>query len=219
MEILDAKFQWDHHKISFFYNVKSYVDFKILVGDLFKHYKICIWMSAVNPASVVNLAGMQIKPSSAIFPGCYPSVLGQVVQKLALCLDRFSALDQLVRLHVTHPTDHPNTPSSSRAPMGGKEGAIKKSKAKYLRVYIYYNAAGESSESPYVKLSSLTTQQATNLRGQYDDAVAAGIPPPVKKLKLTDTYKISSASPKAPVRNVRTPILYPLRDQNWLRAI
>ncbi|KAJ4360606.1 uncharacterized protein N0V89_001172 [Didymosphaeria variabile] len=69
MEILDAEFQWDHHKISFFYYAESYVDFKILVTDLFKHYKIRIWMSAVNPASVVNPAGMQIKPPSAIGPG------------------------------------------------------------------------------------------------------------------------------------------------------
>ncbi|KAF1969566.1 PSP1-domain-containing protein [Bimuria novae-zelandiae CBS 107.79] len=69
MEILDAEFQWDHHKISFFYYAEAYVDFKVLVTDLFKHYKIRIWMSAVNPASVVNPAGMQIKPPSAIGPG------------------------------------------------------------------------------------------------------------------------------------------------------
>ncbi|KAJ4295189.1 hypothetical protein N0V90_007199 [Kalmusia sp. IMI 367209] len=69
MEILDAEFQWDHHKISFFYYAEAYVDFKVLVTDLFKHYKIRIWMSAVNPASVVNPAGMQIKPPSGIGPG------------------------------------------------------------------------------------------------------------------------------------------------------
>lgn len=69
MEILDAEFQWDHHKISFFYYAEAYVDFKVLVTDLFKHYKIRIWMSAVNPASVVNPAGVAIKPPSAIGPG------------------------------------------------------------------------------------------------------------------------------------------------------
>jgi hypothetical protein len=37
---------------------------------LFKQYKVRIWMSAVNPASVVNPAGMsQIPPPSAIGPG------------------------------------------------------------------------------------------------------------------------------------------------------
>lgn len=38
--------------------------------DLFKQYKVRIWMSAVNPASVVNPAGMmQVQPPSAIGPG------------------------------------------------------------------------------------------------------------------------------------------------------
>lgn len=37
---------------------------------MFKQYKVRIWMSAVNPASVVNPAGMsQIPPPSAIGPG------------------------------------------------------------------------------------------------------------------------------------------------------
>jgi hypothetical protein len=40
------------------------------VADLFKQYKIRIWMSAVNPASVVNPSGQtQIQPPSAIGPG------------------------------------------------------------------------------------------------------------------------------------------------------
>ncbi|KAF1956922.1 hypothetical protein CC80DRAFT_412075 [Byssothecium circinans] len=70
MEILDAEFQADHHKITFFYYAEHYVNFNPLVADLFKHYKIRIWMSAVNPASVINPAGlMQIPPPSAIGPG------------------------------------------------------------------------------------------------------------------------------------------------------
>jgi hypothetical protein len=46
------------------------VNFNELVTDLFKQYKVRIWMSAVNPASVVNPAGMmQTPPPSAIGPG------------------------------------------------------------------------------------------------------------------------------------------------------
>ena len=46
------------------------MNFNDLVTDLFKQYKVRIWMSAVNPASVVNPAGlMQIPPPSAIGPG------------------------------------------------------------------------------------------------------------------------------------------------------
>lgn len=70
MEILDAEYQADYHKLTYFYYAESYVNFNDLVTDLFKQYKVRIWMSAVNPASVVNPAGnTQIPPPSAIGPG------------------------------------------------------------------------------------------------------------------------------------------------------
>ncbi|KAF2690132.1 hypothetical protein K458DRAFT_99099 [Lentithecium fluviatile CBS 122367] len=70
MEILDAELQADHHKLTFYYYAETYVNFNALVADLFKQYKIRIWMSAVNPASVVNPNGQtQIQPPSAIGPG------------------------------------------------------------------------------------------------------------------------------------------------------
>ena len=60
----------DHHKLTFYYYAETYVNFNALVADLFKQYKIRIWMSAVNPASVVNPNGQtQIQPPSAIGPG------------------------------------------------------------------------------------------------------------------------------------------------------
>ncbi|KAG8629629.1 hypothetical protein KVT40_003494 [Elsinoe batatas] len=52
MEILDAEFQTDWKKLTFFYYANSYVNFNVLVTDLFKIYKTRIWMSAVNPASL-----------------------------------------------------------------------------------------------------------------------------------------------------------------------
>ncbi|KAH6863094.1 hypothetical protein B0T12DRAFT_343466 [Alternaria alternata] len=70
MEILDAEYQADYHKLTYFYYAESYVNFNELVTDLFKQYKVRIWMSAVNPASVINPAGgAQIPPPSAIGPG------------------------------------------------------------------------------------------------------------------------------------------------------
>ncbi|KAF2020903.1 hypothetical protein BU24DRAFT_456929 [Aaosphaeria arxii CBS 175.79] len=70
MEILDAEYQADHNKLTYFYYAETYVNFNDLVVDLFKQYKVRIWMSAVNPASVVNPAGTsQIQPPSAIGPG------------------------------------------------------------------------------------------------------------------------------------------------------
>ncbi|KAF2036745.1 hypothetical protein EK21DRAFT_51867 [Setomelanomma holmii] len=70
MEILDAEYQADYHKLTYYYYAEQYVNFNELVTDLFKQYKVRIWMSAVNPASVINPAGfMQVQPPSAIGPG------------------------------------------------------------------------------------------------------------------------------------------------------
>jgi len=67
-----TNFRSDYHKLTYYYYADSYVNFNELVTDLFKQYKVRIWMSAVNPASVVNPAApnpMRIPPPSAIGPG------------------------------------------------------------------------------------------------------------------------------------------------------
>ncbi|CCU77280.1 PSP1 domain-containing protein [Blumeria hordei DH14] len=51
MEILDAEFQMDWKKLTFYYFADTYVNFNSLVADLFRIYKTRIWMSAINPAS------------------------------------------------------------------------------------------------------------------------------------------------------------------------
>ncbi|KAF2149374.1 PSP1-domain-containing protein [Myriangium duriaei CBS 260.36] len=66
MEILDAEFQTDWKKLTFFYYANSYVNFNALVTDLFKVYKTRIWMSAVNPASL-NTA--PVPPPRGLGPG------------------------------------------------------------------------------------------------------------------------------------------------------
>lgn len=58
----------DYHKLTYFYYAESYVNFNDLVTDLFKQYKVRIWMSAVNPASV-NPASMRLTAPSAVGPG------------------------------------------------------------------------------------------------------------------------------------------------------
>ncbi|KAI9826159.1 MAG: hypothetical protein M1819_007415 [Sarea resinae] len=68
MEILDAEFQMDWKKLTFYYFADSYINFNSLVTDLFKVYKTRIWMSAINPASFATpSAGLQ--PPSGIGPG------------------------------------------------------------------------------------------------------------------------------------------------------
>ncbi|PWW71994.1 hypothetical protein C7212DRAFT_302444 [Tuber magnatum] len=58
MEILDAEFQMDWKKLTFYYFADSYINFNSLVTDLFKVYKTRIWMSAMNPASFAHPAGL-----------------------------------------------------------------------------------------------------------------------------------------------------------------
>jgi len=68
MEILDAEFQMDWKKLTFYYYADSYINFNSLVTDLFKTYKTRIWMSAINPASFMTpTAGLA--PPAVIGPG------------------------------------------------------------------------------------------------------------------------------------------------------
>ncbi|KAI9733568.1 MAG: hypothetical protein M1834_003170 [Cirrosporium novae-zelandiae] len=61
MEILDAEFQMDWKKLTFYYFADTYINFNSLVTDLFKIYKTRIWMSAINPASFASpSAGLQL---------------------------------------------------------------------------------------------------------------------------------------------------------------
>ena len=56
MEVLDAEYQWDRRKLTFYYYATQRIDFRELVRDLFKIYKTRIWMCACNPTSVEGSA-------------------------------------------------------------------------------------------------------------------------------------------------------------------
>lgn len=45
MKIVDAEYQWDMKKLTFYYNSEVRIDFRDLVKELFRIYKIRIWMS------------------------------------------------------------------------------------------------------------------------------------------------------------------------------
>ncbi|KAI8404289.1 hypothetical protein FOFC_15784 [Fusarium oxysporum] len=55
MEILDAEFQVDRKKLTFYYFAGSYINFKSLVTDLFKIYKTRIWIPTL---SIQTLSGI-----------------------------------------------------------------------------------------------------------------------------------------------------------------
>ncbi|KAL2916922.1 hypothetical protein HK105_203354 [Polyrhizophydium stewartii] len=52
MEIVDAEYQWDRRKLTFYFVAERRVDFRELVRELFKIYKTRIWMCAVNPMRI-----------------------------------------------------------------------------------------------------------------------------------------------------------------------
>ncbi|KAI8064434.1 PSP1 C-terminal conserved region-domain-containing protein [Gongronella butleri] len=48
MEVVDAEYQWDRRKLTFYFNAEKRIDFRDLVREMFKIYKTRIWMCAVN---------------------------------------------------------------------------------------------------------------------------------------------------------------------------
>jgi hypothetical protein len=48
MEVVDAEYQWDRRKLTFYFIAQHRIDFRELVRDLFKLYKTRIWMCAVD---------------------------------------------------------------------------------------------------------------------------------------------------------------------------
>jgi cell fate regulator YaaT (PSP1 superfamily) len=48
MKILEAEYQFDRHKLVFFFEAERRIDFRDLVSELFSLYKTRIWMQQVN---------------------------------------------------------------------------------------------------------------------------------------------------------------------------
>ena len=44
MEVVDAEYQWDRRKLTFYFVADRRIDFRELVRELFKLYKTRIWM-------------------------------------------------------------------------------------------------------------------------------------------------------------------------------
>ena len=57
MKLLDAEYQFDRHKLTFFFEAERRIDFRELVRDLFASFKTRIWMQQVVEPSI-NLEGL-----------------------------------------------------------------------------------------------------------------------------------------------------------------
>jgi hypothetical protein len=69
MVILDAEYQFDRHKLTFFFEADRRIDFRELVSELFSQYKTRIWMQQVD-TSVLPLhdAGTDLAKATGFLP-------------------------------------------------------------------------------------------------------------------------------------------------------
>jgi len=67
MNVVDAEYQFDRHKLTFFFEAEGRVDFRELVRDLFSIYKTRIWMQQLdkNGSSGPQPIARDSSPSSA----------------------------------------------------------------------------------------------------------------------------------------------------------
>ncbi|KAG0265939.1 hypothetical protein BGZ95_003169 [Linnemannia exigua] len=54
MEVVNAEYQWDRRKLTFYFTAERRIDFRELVRDLFKLYKTRIWMYALSPSMATS---------------------------------------------------------------------------------------------------------------------------------------------------------------------
>ena len=57
MRVVDAEYQFDRHKLTFFFEAEGRVDFRELVRDLFSMYKTRIWMQQLDKNSSGSSTG------------------------------------------------------------------------------------------------------------------------------------------------------------------
>ena len=66
MDIRDAEYQFDHHKLTFYYEADRRIDFRDLISDLFALYKTRIWMQQIDTSFVPDVSA-----SRALYTGIY----------------------------------------------------------------------------------------------------------------------------------------------------
>ena len=76
MHVVDAEYQFDRHKLTFFFEAECRIDFRELVRDLFSMYKTRIWMQQLDKnitgtgspsmvSSLIDYGGMNQVPVMA----------------------------------------------------------------------------------------------------------------------------------------------------------
>jgi len=71
MHVVDAEYQFDRHKLTFFFEAEGRIDFRELVRDLFSMYKTRIWMQQLDKngsgsSSAANVFGVPQNDNGAL---------------------------------------------------------------------------------------------------------------------------------------------------------
>jgi hypothetical protein len=66
MHVVDAEYQFDRHKLTFFFEAEGRIDFRELVRDLFSMYKTRIWMQQLDKNTTGIAAGIVSPPSTVM---------------------------------------------------------------------------------------------------------------------------------------------------------
>lgn len=61
MDVVGCEYQWDKHKLTFFFMSEKRIDFRELVKELYKVYKTRIWMCAVEKSKNLFLRDLMTK--------------------------------------------------------------------------------------------------------------------------------------------------------------
>jgi hypothetical protein len=69
MQVLDAEYQYDRHKLTFYFEADRRIDFRELVSELFSQYKTRIWMQQVDTSSIsIHDAGTELAKATGFLP-------------------------------------------------------------------------------------------------------------------------------------------------------
>ena len=89
MTILDAEYQFDRHKLTFYFEADRRIDFRELVSELFSQYKTRIWMQQVDTsAPCYQDAGLELAKATGFLPdreSYNPVGRNEVYQQLDYC--------------------------------------------------------------------------------------------------------------------------------------
>lgn len=66
MNVVDAEYQFDRHKLTFFFEAEGRVDFRELVRDLFSMYKTRIWMQQLDKSSAATCPTAPEEPQAVV---------------------------------------------------------------------------------------------------------------------------------------------------------